>query len=219
MKLRFLPFVLLAALLTALPASAQIQPFAYWVPPSACATVVSGNSTGTNGQTTVGASTMPVVQAQTSVTGTNTHTYICNIAPPASLSVSGTRIQIIDAVFFYATQPQIGTQAASLSAGTMNSSIVFSYVNYPVPGASETASTVTPVRADSGSLTIAPAVASFNVTTTTAGSFYSAKFTPAALIGWNTDLKQLLLTVTLQGAATTALITNSPGILVHARSQ
>jgi len=191
------------------------NPGMYWVPPSACQSLVSGNSTGTQGLTVVGASNTPIDQASTSATGTNTHTFICNITPPNGIVTSGIGYAIKDAVFAYGLKNQLGTQAATLSSGTMNSSVVFSYIAYPTSGASETPSTVTPVRADSGNLVITPAVASFNRTTTTDGSFYTVTFTPASPIAWKTDQRQLLLTVTLQGILTTALVTYTPGVLVH----
>lgn len=198
--------------------SAQVSPYGYWVPPSACSSSVSGNGTGTNGQTTSGASLLPVVQAQTSATGTNTHTYICNINPPSYLTATNARVLVQDAVFFYGVQTTaLGTQVAVLASGTMNASIVFSKVLYPPSGASETPSVVTPVRADAGTLVITPVVASSNVATTTAGSFFSVKFQPATAISWNTDLQQLLLTVSLLNTATSATVTNSPGVLVHLR--
>lgn len=215
---------ILATLLSigwATPARAQVQPFNYWVPIGACQTSVSGNSTGTNGLTTVGASNTPVIQAHTSVTGTNTHTYICNIAPPVNLASfnGGNRLMIYDAVFVYGQQSEISVaQAAVLASGTFNGSIVFSFINYPPAGASETASTVTPVRADTGTMSMTPAVASFNQTTTTAGAFFTQTFTPSTPIPWNTDLQQLLLTVTLKLYGSYDTITNSPGILIHVRT-
>jgi hypothetical protein len=192
------------------------NPGMYWVPPSACISAVSGNSTGTNGQTVSGASNMPVVQAHTSVTGTNTHTYICNITPPNGIITTRTGYAVLDAIFTYGVQgTALGTQAATLASGTMNSSIIFSYVAYPTPAGAETPSTVTPVRADTGTIVIAPVVASFNTTSTTAGSFYALKFTPATPIAWKTDKRQLLLTVTLQALASQDVVTNSSGVLVH----
>ena len=195
--------------------------YAYWVPPGNCNSTVSGNGTGTNGLTTVGASATPVVQAQTDNTGTNTHTFICNITPPYFIVTSGSGLMITSATFFYGVQTTgLGTQVATLASGTMNSAQVFSYIAYPTPAIGETASTVTPVRADSGTLTITPVVASFNVATTTAGAFYSVSFAPATgTLAWKTDLRQLLLTVALLNTATSATITNSPGVLVRFRSQ
>jgi hypothetical protein len=186
-------------------------PFAW----SDCQSAVSGNSTGTNGYTVAGASNTPVVQAQTSVTGTNTHTYVCKVQIETALLNRG--ISITDFVFYYGVQSgALGTQAAVLASGTFNGSTVFSTITYPTAGASETASTVTPVRADSGTLVIAPVAASFNTATTTAGAFYTAKFTPAAAIGpLSTDQQDVILTVTLQNTATTATITNSPGGILH----
>lgn len=193
----------------------------YWVPPGACGTGVSGNGTGTQQLTTVGASFAPVIQAQTSASGTNTHTFTCNIAPPSYLVTTGSGLMITDATFYYGVQTTgLGTQAAVLASGTMNGVIVFSYVDMPTAGTSETPSTVTPVRADSGTLAISPAVASFNVATTTAGAFYSAKFTPASgTLVHKTVNRALWMVVSLLNTATSATITNSPGILVHYRSQ
>lgn len=203
------------------PLSTQAGPYGYWVPPASCVSSVSANSTGTNGQTTTGASAVPVVQASTSASGTNTHKYLCNLAPPQWLPTTGSRISIQDAVFVYSSTntTDLGTQAAVLASGTFNGSLVFSYIAYPTAGANEAASAVTPVRADSGSLVITPTAASFNVSSTLAGRFVTVKFQPASPILWNTDMRQLLLTVVLQNAATTATITSSPGVLVHILSQ
>lgn len=226
---RFRPLMLVAALLVAFAPIFALRLTAqgysagnqyYWVPPGACATGVSGNGSGTQQLTTVGASFAPVIQASTSGVGTNTHTFTCNIAPPTYLVTSGTGVVITDATFFYGVQTTgLGTQAAVLASGTMNGVIVFSYVDLPTAGASETPSTVTPVRADSGTLTIAPAVASFNVATTTAGAFYSAKFTPASgTLVHKTVNRALWMVVSLLNTATSATVTNSPGVLVHYRS-
>lgn len=187
---------------------------AYYLPGSACVSSVSGNASGTNGLTTVGTANMQVMQASTSATGTNTHNYTCNLAPPTRLYGKG--IAILDVVFLYGVQTTaLGTQAAVLASGTMNGTTIFSKVVMPAPAASETASTVTPVRADSGTMTITPAVASFNTATTTAGGFYSAKFTPAIPIQITTDLNQYFFSVSLLNAATSATVTNTPGLLVH----
>ncbi len=124
----------------------------------------------------------------------------------------------MDVVFLYnVTTGNLGQQANVLASGTFNAVTVFTSITYPTPGPTEAASTVTPVRADTGTLLITPTLAQMNTTTTTAGSFFSVKFTPSAPISWNTDLKQLFLNVAWQTAATTT-ITNSPGVLVHIRS-
>lgn len=182
----------------------------FWVAPGDCQQLVSGGSTGTNGQTTAGASSTPVIQSDSDNSGTYTHTYKCNISPLVRPSY------VVDATIYYGVQTTaLGTQVAVLASGTMNGSIVFSSITYPSPAASETPSTVTPVRADSGTLTITPVVGSFNTTTTTAGAFYSAKFVPAAPIYVSADHVQLLLTVTLSTQASSATITNVPGVYVR----
>ena len=218
---RFLLLALLALLPTTVWAQgySNTNPYVYWVPPGACNTTVSGSATGTQGLTTSGASATPVVQAQTSA-GASTFTFICNITPPNTIITTGNGILITDAVFMYApTTAGFGAQAAVLASGTFNSSQVFSYIAYPTPASGETASTVTPVRADSGTLTIAPTAATFNVDTLTAGSFYSVRFTPASgTLAFKTDLRQLLLRVTMVGDAA-ANVVNSSGVLVHFRGQ
>jgi hypothetical protein len=216
--------ITLALLLSAVFASAVIfgqsfsatNPGFYWVAPGNCYSTISGNSTGTQGLTVSGASNTPVIQAGTSNVGTNTHTYICNITPPNGIVTTRTGFAIQDATVAYSVPTgSLGTQAATLGSGTMNSSIVFAYIAYPTPATGESASSVTPVRADSGNLVILPTVANFNVNTLTAGSFYTVRFTPATPIAWKTDLRQLLLTMTLQAPATTAVTTNVSGVLVR----
>jgi len=192
------------------------NPGMYWVPPGACNSVVSADPTGTQGLTVIGASNLPVMQAQSDNTAVvHTHTYICTINPPQAVVTSGTGFAILDAVFMYGTSANLGTQVVVLASGTLNGLPVFSSITYPTSAATETPTTVTPVRADSGTLVITPVVASFNGTATTAGSLYSMKFTPATPIAWKTNLKQLLLTVKLVNTTTTATTTYTSGVLVH----
>jgi len=195
------------------------NPYAYWVSPGACNVTTSGTPAGTNGLTVAGASTTPVVAAEATSGLGFTLTFICNITPPSYIVTSGTGLQVVDAVFAYSAVNALGTQSATLASGTMNSAQVFSYIAYPTAAVGETPSTVTPVRADSGTLVITPVVASFNATTNTAGAFYTVKFAPAAgTLGWKTDSRQLLLTVTLTALDGLRTIVTSPGVLVHFRS-
>jgi hypothetical protein len=211
---RLMPFVRLIAQ----PLSSA-NPFAYWVKPGDCSGTTA-NATGTNGLTVVGASNKNVIQVQSTNVGTNTHIYACEIAPPSFIVSATTGLAVVDAVFAYGVQTTgLGTQAAVLASGTMNAVQVFNTITYPAAGAGETPSTVTPVRGDTGTLVITPAVASANVATTTAGAFVTTTFTPATAIPVSTDFKDLMLQVGLLNTATSATITNSPGVLVHFRSQ
>lgn len=191
-----------------------------FIPASYCQSSVSGNATGTNGYTVVGtAPSLPVVQASTSATGTNTHYYQCSLIPDTSRLAAAKSVYIVDVEFYYGVQTTaLGTQVAVLASGTMNAKTVFQSITYPVPAASETATgTAEAARADAGTLLITPVVASFNVGTTTAGEFFSAKFTPATPLVVSTDHQQVLFTASLLNTATSATVTNSPGILVHYR--
>lgn len=180
-----------------------------------CTGAVSGNSTGTNGFTTVGTNAVGVYNLQTSNSGTNTHVYTCTFNPRYN-TLTNRGVSVTKVEFFYGVQSNaLGTQASTGSSGTFNSVQVFNTITYPTAGASETASSNTLGRADSGTLVLTPAVASFNTATTTAGTFYSELFTPATPITFNTDLQQMQITIALQCAATTATITNSPGAIVY----
>lgn len=191
-----------------------------WVNPTACNSSVSGNGTGTNGFTALGtAPSIPVVEANTSATGTNTHYFVCSIPIPSRLALTKS-IYVLDITAFYGVQTTgLGTQVAVLASGTLNAKTVFTKIAYPAATASQTATGLAEaVRADTGTLTIAPVVASFNVATTTAGEFYSAKFTPSVAIPVAVDNTQLLFTLSLLNTATSITITNLPGILVHYRT-
>lgn len=190
-----------------------------FVGPGACNSSVSGNSTGTNGMTVLGtAPSIPVVQAATSSTGTNTHYYTCSIPVPSRTNAVKA-VYVVDVQFYYGVQTTaLGTQVATLASGTMNSKTVFQSIGYPASAASETAAGLAEAtRADSGTLTIAPVVGSFNTGTTTAGEFYSVTFTPANPFGISADRTQYLFTVSLLNTATSATVTNSPGFIVHYR--
>lgn len=186
-----------------------------------CQGAPSGNSTGTNGFSTVGTNPVGVFNQQTSASGTNTHIYICTVSPDRLPTASGAGstlkgIEVNKVQFFYGVQSNaLGTQAITGSSGTFNSVQVFNLITFPVAGASETASSNTLTRADSGTMTVTPAVGSFNTATTTAGTFDTETFTPATPFTYNTDLSMLQIDIVLQCAATTATITNSPGIWVY----
>lgn len=199
------------------------NPYAYWVPPGKCNGTTAGAGAiaggAVTGMTTAGASATPVVQATGSDPGIFTVTIICDISPPNAIITSASGLAIVDAVFAYGSTVLLGTQDATLASGTMNGATVFSAITYPTAAASETPSTVTPVRADAGTLLITPVVASFNNTSATAGAFFTTRFTPATPVAWKTDLTQLLLTVRFTSLAGLQTSVNSPGVLVHFRSQ
>ena len=186
------------------------------IAPANCAPSVSDHA-GTVGITVTGASNVYAMQAATTSSATtNTLTYVCPIAAPFR-TTSGKGIWISSVVADYGVQTTaLGTQVNTLASGTYNGSIVFSKIVLPAAGASETASTVTPVRADAGTLAVSPAVGSANTAITTAGAFYTIKFTPSTPFQL-VDLTKYLFTLSLQGAASpgTATVTNLLGVHVY----
>lgn len=202
---------------------------AYWVPPGNCYYTTSGGTfaaqsgVGVSGNVGLGlvvggttAGFIPVLQVATTNSGTATNTISCLINPPSSVGVTGRGVNLVDATFFYGVQQTgLGTQVAVLASGTMNGVAVFSKVAFPVAAGSETPSTGAPTRADAGTLVITPVVASSNVATTTAGSYYSVKFAPATPFSLTTDLTQYYVNLTVLATATSATTVNTPGVMIH----
>lgn len=195
-----------------------------WVPASAC---IAAGSTATAqtlygvagttglGNIPTGASAIPVYQ-YASTAGTS-HNYACQIPVPTRTNLSR-GAYLVDATFYYGVQQTLlPTQAATLASGFFNGTTVFTTITMPTPGAAETASTVTPVRADAGSLLITPPVASFNVALTTAGAFDSVKFTPATPIALTSDFTGYYMNVNFL-VTTGVMTTNTPGFVVHYRT-
>lgn len=203
---------------------------AYWIPPGNCwysvatgtlTTPTFGAAPGVTalGLNVVGASSVPVMQvATTNAAVVSTNTISCWLNPPTTVGVSGRGVNVVDAVVTYGIQQTggvNGTQVAVLASGTMNGSLVFDKIALPAAGASETPSTVTPVRADSGTLTITPVVGSFNAAITTAGAFYTSTFTPAAPIALTTDFTLYRINFPVLCNTTQATTINVAGVLVH----
>ena len=184
--------------------------------PASCAPLVSDHG-GTLGITVTGASSVYAMQvATTSSATTNTMTYTCPIVAPFRTS-TGRGVWISKIVADYGVQTTaLGTQVNTLASGTYNGSIVFSKIVLPAPGAAETASTVTPVRADAGTLVVTPVIASANTAITTAGGFYTIAFTPSTPFIL-ADLTKYLFTLSLQGTASpsAATVTNLLGVHVY----
>jgi hypothetical protein len=187
-------------------ASANSAAWATGVPNVAAAT--GPMLIGTAGQLT------SVFQVAVTVTGTNTVEFDCPLLNGApSRTTAGKGIAITSAAFFYGVQQaSLGSQVSVAASGTYNATIVFNDIVMPTAGGA--ASTVTPVRLDSGTLGINPASGSAQVATTTVGAFYNLTFTPAAAIALNTSLVNPKLSVTLQCAATTATTVNVPYAMI-----
>lgn len=205
---------------------------AYWVPPGNCwYGVVTGTLTSPTfgaapGATALGmnvvlstAPAIPVMQVSTTnAASISVNTITCMINPPSTVGVAGRGINLVNADFFYGIQQAGGvnaTQVYSLAAGTMNGALVFSKVVMPAPGAAETPSTVAPVRADAGTLVVNPAGASFNSVVTSAGAFFTQRYTPATPFSLSTDMTIYYVSMTFLCNTTQATTINTPGVLIH----
>lgn len=203
---------------------------AYWVPPGNCwYSVATGTLTAPTfgaapgvtalGLNVVGASSVPVMQvATTNAAVVSTNTISCVINPPSTIGITGRGVNLTSADVFYGIQQTGGVNATQLSvaaSGTFNGTTVFDKIAMPAPGAAETPSTVTPVRADAGSLAYNPAAASFNSLVTTAGSFFTQRFTPATPFGLTTDETIYHINFSVLCNTTQATTINVAGVMVH----
>lgn len=202
----------------------------YWVPPGNCwYSVATGTLTAPTfgatagvtslGLNAIGTAGVPVMQVATTNAGViSVNTISCLINPPTTVGVTSRGVNLVDANVFYGIQQTGGvnaTQVYVLASGTMNGTLVFGKTLFPTSGASETPSTVAQTRADSGTLAVTPSGATFNSAVTTAGAFYTQKFTPATPIALTTDLTQYWLNFTVLCNTTQATTINSPGIMIH----
>lgn len=200
-----------------------------FVAPSSCSYATSGGTltaqTGVGVSSNIGlgligaTTTQPtsIYQIATTNAGTATNTLQCVIPVPSRTNLTRGSYLMDDTFYYGVQQTGLGTQVAVLASGTMNGVLVFQQIALPTAGAAETASTVAPTRADAGTLLITPVVASSNVATTTAGAFYSVKFTPATPIALTSDGTAYYVAATFLATATSATTLNTPGHIVHYR--
>lgn len=160
----------------------------------------------------------PVLQVATTNSGTATNTISCLVPVPSRANV-GKGVYVLDATWLYGIQQAAvnSTQVAVEASGTLNGVVAFGQIALPTAAASETPSTVAQARWDSGTITLTPAKASFNASTTTAGGFYTQKITPGAPAQMTSDLTAYYVNLTVLCAATTATTINTPGVLIHYR--
>lgn len=155
------------------------------------------------GPTAIGASLMPVNQVKTTsaAASVNTLTCIIPINTYQPLLNKGITVKYADVIYGVAT-----TTLTSISGGA------FSTITVPAPGATQTASTVTPV-AVGGSVTTSSTTS--NMAATTAGAFRTSRLTPATPINLTTDQQFLIVSENFNQSASAAQVVNALGVLLH----
>lgn len=198
-------FLLTIAFGLCLPIYAQIADQTFNIPASSCIGSASANAiaaTGVagvgTGPTTLGASNAAVFQVSTTASGTNTHTYTCNIfCPSRTTATKGCTINAFS--FYYGVQTTALASQTAPACGT---------VTLPQPGTSETASTVTPVTT---AVTVVPVIGSANLGTTTAGAFFTSTVFFTTPVNLNSTQQYLQCVFAFPNTATSATVTNTPG--------
>lgn len=174
-----------------------------------CPGSASGNGNtfaGTAGTGTglqlIGATLTPVYQVDTTNSGTNTHSYVCELACPTRNTLGRGCNSMAGVLFFY------GAQTNGPASQTLSTCFT---VTFPTQGASESASTVGGA-ACGGTITQIPAVGSANLGTTTAGAFFSTyALFGTAVDDSNSAYKKSYVSFVFVGTATTATKTNTAG--------
>ena len=151
----------------------------------------------------LGASFVPANQIKVTNAGASVNTLTCTIPINTfqPLLNKGVTVKYADVVYGVAT-----TTLTSISGGA------FSTITLPAPGASQTASTVTPV-AIGGTVTTSSTTG--NMAATTAGAFKVSRLTPATPINLTADMTYLLVSENFNQSASSAQVVNSPGMLIH----
>lgn len=151
----------------------------------------------------LGASFIPANQIKVTNGGASVNTLSCiipiNTFQP--LINKGITIKYADVLYGVAT-----TTLTSISGGA------FSTIAFPAPGATETASTVTPVAVGG---TVTTSSTTGNMAATTAGAFKVSRLTPATPINLTTDKTFLIVSENFNQSASAAQVVNSPGMLLY----
>lgn len=158
----------------------------------------------------------PVLQIAVTNAGTATNTVSCQIPLPSRTNASR-GAYVADAVWIYGLQQTAAnsTQVAVEASGTLNGIAAFGKIVLPAVGASETPSTVAQARADSGTIVLTPAKASFNAGLTTTGGFVTQKIAPGVPFGMTTDLTIYYANFTVLHTATSASTLQVAGVMIH----
>ncbi len=190
----------------------QFTDGAFWVPASACGWSTTGTwasqvAVATGGPNIQGLTTLatsgatPLVNQISLAAAASANTLNCTVTLPQRLT-AGKGVVVTDVTVMYGVQT---TALTSISGAALST------ITYPT-GASQTASTVTPV-AITGTVTASSTTG--NLGLTTAGAFRSSKLTLATPFNMVTDLQQLIVTEVFNQSAASAQIVNTPGVLVH----
>lgn len=154
------------------------------------------------GLTVIGASNVPVNQISLAAAA-SANTLACWLSGDVfqPLLNKGATISSYDVI--YGVQTTTLTSINGAAVGT---------VAFPAPGATETASTVTPVAAG-GTLTTSSTTG--NMAATTAGAFKNIRTTLGTPLNLSTDLTAVMFSLVFNQTAASAEVLQTPGILVH----
>lgn len=176
----------------------------FFVPPQDCSAAVSGTA-GAGNNTIIIDGSVPALKASSTNAGASNATFTCNFQPPVSRLTSGKAIVITDITYLYSVQT---TTATSMVASTFKS------FTAPAAGAGESASSATLVD-QCNTCVQTPAVASANLTSVSAGQYYSEKVAPGTAVTVGTDLQSFVFTFQINQSASAAQIITTPGLIVH----
>jgi hypothetical protein len=154
------------------------------------------------GLTVLGASNIPVNQISVTNAGASVNTLNCYFSLSTFQPLLNKGITVTSADLIYGVQT---TALTSISGGA------FATITFPT-GASQTASTVTPVAVGG---TPTQSSTTGNLGTTTAGAFRTSTLTPVTPINLNTNEQLLMISEAFNQSASAAEVLNTPGILVH----
>ena len=181
-----------------------VSDYTFFVPATDCSAAVTGTA-GTGNNTVIIDGSVPALKASSTNAGASNATFTCLFQFPASRLATGKGFTISDITYLYSVQT---TSATSMVASTFKS------FTAPTAAASETASSATLVD-QCNTCVQTPAVASGNLTSVSAGQYYSEKVALGTALAVNTDLQTFVFTFQINQSAAAAQIVTSPGLYVH----
>lgn len=166
-----------------------------------CSSAITTGSAGTGNATTILDGSVPAFKLSSTAAAAGLN-LDCNLTA-AMRTLTGKGITLTNLSVVYSIQT---TTATSMTTPTIG------YFQAPVASTSETASSATLVATAGGTLTMTPAVASANLTTVSAGQYYTQNIALGTPIQMNSDLRTYVLHFQVNQSASAIQILTVPGL-------
>lgn len=176
--------------------------FEIFVPANGICVGSTSGTAGAGNNTMIVDGAVPALKVSSTNAGSSNNKFDCNLTA-AMRTLTGKGITLTQVTMVYSPQT---TTATSMGTPTLG------YFQAPPSTTSQTASSATLVTAAGGTLTMTPPVASANLTSVSAGQYYTELIALGTPIQMNTDLRTYVLHFEVDQSASAAQIVTLAGI-------